>query len=488
MSAMGESIEAIQDDVATSPVAAARTLIFISHAAPQDNEFARWLATQLAIAGYEVWCDVTQLLGGEEFWGDIAEAIDTYAFRVLFVSTLPGNTKPGTQRELRLALEAQQNRSIDNFIVPLKIDAFPFESMLESVRGLNVVRFDETWAAGLAQLLRLLEREGAPKSPLANASAVTDWYRRSVDETRRVVVTNDKHLSNWFRLRLPKTLLFHRFKGSAAQLESLAASFKRPFRLHGSYLATFAPLHEIEQELGPGWDAERQASVEADAFIRHGDDALQIEALDALNIVSDLLRQAWESEMRRQGLSSYELASGLRAWFFHEGHLEKNKAFFTALGGRRAYRQLVGRKSKKLPDGKWEPDGYWHFAISASIQLLPFPRMALRHHVVFTDDGAKPWRTADRMHKARRSVCKQWWNAEWRDRLLATCAQLGGGATELTLPVGEQTHVSAAMVPMSFISPWGYFEDRESGLDESTEIELVEDADEEEDDDYGEPS
>jgi hypothetical protein len=33
-------------------------------AVPQDNGFATWLATQLAIAGYEVWCDVTELC----FW------------------------------------------------------------------------------------------------------------------------------------------------------------------------------------------------------------------------------------------------------------------------------------------------------------------------------------------------------------------------------------------------------------------------------------
>jgi len=53
-----------------------RQLVFLSHASPEDNAFARWLATQLAIAGYEVWCDVTNLLGGEAFWKDIAEAID----------------------------------------------------------------------------------------------------------------------------------------------------------------------------------------------------------------------------------------------------------------------------------------------------------------------------------------------------------------------------------------------------------------------------
>ncbi len=477
----------MEDDVATidraapaKPVVAARRLLFISHATPEDNEFAKWLATQLAIAGYEVWCDVTKLLGGERFWTDIEDAIDTYALRVLFVSTLAGNTKPGTQRELRLAQAAQAKFRIKDFVVPLKVDAFPFESMLESVRDLNCVRFDVGWAAGLAQLLALLEREGVPKSPDANAAAVTEWYMRAADQRRKTVVSNDRQLSNWFRLRLPSRLYFHRFRGSTDQLTALAAPFRRPFRVHGEFLCTFAPLHEVEEQIGAGWDMAAQIIVDPQAFIRDGDTRLQIEARDALNTVNDLVRQAWEAEMRRQDLNSHELASGLLAWFFRDGQLEKNKAYFSTFGGARAYRQLVGRKSKKQADGTRVRDGFWHYAVSASIQLLPFSRIALRHHVVFTDNGAAPSNKADRMHKARRSVCKNWWNAEWRDRLLAMCARLGGGAHELPLPVGDQQIIGVGMVPMSFISPWSYFEEKGGGLDETQEIELIEEADDDE--------
>ncbi len=83
------------------------------------------------------------------------------------------------------------------------------------------------------------------------------------------------------------------------------------------------------------------------------------------------------------------------------------------------------------------------------------------------------------MHKARRSVCKQWWNREWRDRLLAMCARLGRGAVDLRIRVGDGETMRLAMVPMSFVSPWTYCEDGEAGLDETTEIELVEDQDDE---------
>jgi len=462
-----------------SGAAPQRRLLFLSHATPQDNEFARWLASQLAIAGYEVWCDVTELLGGERFWKDIEEAIDSVTFRFFFVSTLHANTKPGTLRELNLAQRAQEAHGLKDFIVPLKIDQFPFASMQANIQDLNMVRFDETWAAGLQQLLALLEREGAPKSELANANAVMDWYSRSLEPGYRSIVSNDKYLSNWFRLKLPKHLYAHRFRGPVSNLPSVAAGFSHPYRILGSRLLTFAPGHEIVDALGDGWAEDDLIVLKTSDFLMGGSKDLEVASFDASNVVSDLIRQAWEMEMRSQGLHGFELASGLQAWFFKHQHLDKNKAYFTALGGRRTYRQLVGLKSKRDADGNKVRDGYWHYALSASPQLHPFARLVLRHHVIFTDDGETPWEKPDRMHKARRSVCKQWWNREWRDRLLAFCAQLSGGSTELALTTGGE-ELSVAMVPMRFTSPWTYFEDGETGLDETAEIELVEDMEEDE--------
>ncbi len=41
-----------------------REALFISHANPEDNAFARWLGAKLAAMGYEVWADVMRLHGG----------------------------------------------------------------------------------------------------------------------------------------------------------------------------------------------------------------------------------------------------------------------------------------------------------------------------------------------------------------------------------------------------------------------------------------
>lgn len=463
-----------------------RRLLFLSHATPEDNDFAKWLATRLAVAGYEVWCDITQLLGGERFWADIADAIDDYAFRFLFISTVESNRKLGTLRELALAFEAQKKHGINDFVVPLKLDQLPFADAHESIQDLNFVRFDQNWAAGLSQLLALLDREDAPQSPASGPACVADWYRRSLDYRRQIVVSNNRCFSNWFRLGLPGYLCVHRFNGPSDALPAAAAGLSRPCHVHGSYLLTFADGAEIEERLGPGACFGEIIEREIPGFIRDGDEDLAISASEAGNIASDLLRQAWDAGMTARGLRFHLLAGGFTAWFFRDSYLQKNKAYFLSGGGRRTFRQLVGRKSKRTASGTRIRDGFWHYAVSASVQLLPFPRMLLRHHVIFTDDGHTPWANTARMHKARRRVCKQWWNSEWRDRLFAFCAVLAQGRKDFLIPVSDRESIRVPLVPMIFASPWTYFEDGVTGLDETADVELTEElenGDEGDDDD-----
>jgi hypothetical protein len=471
----------VEDAESTPPVQ--RRLIFISHATPEDNDFAKWLATQLAIHGYEVWCDLTQLLGGERFWTEIGDGIDRFAFRVLFASTLQSNQKPGTLRELTMALDAQLKHKIKDFLVPLKVDQFPFASTDARIRDLNFVRFDESWEAGLQQLLALLEREGAPKSPLAGPACVAEWRQRSLDCRRKHVVRDDRCVSNWFDLTLPKQVFFHQIAGPAQRLEDAARDLSFPCRLHGDRLATFATAQDVQEALGFPYVVSGTAALTTHDFIEQGDEALAIAAFDAGNIVTDLVQKAWNATMERLDFCKHELASGYNAWFFASGKLEKNRAYFVNKAGKRAFRQLIGNKSKKTADGGRKPDGFWHYAISGSPQIHGSPRIALHHHVIFTDDGKTPWSSAERMQKARRSVCKQWWNGEWRDRLFAICAALGGGDGELLLPVAGVEVIRVSMTSMTFTSPWSYFEDNETGLDESAEIELIEDHDDDGGDD-----
>ena len=297
-------------------------------------------------------------------------------------------------------------------------------------------------------------------------------------------MSNDRYFSNWFEIELPKRLHLHRFSGSAEGLAQISSGLLQPYRVHGRHLATFETITEVQAVFGA--TAFRETlGIATKPFIQDGSAALNIAAYDAMNIVSDLVRQAWESTMAARGLGVHRLASAPPAWFFRQGVLEKNRAYFEASGGRRTYRQLVGRKSKRTAEGTRIADGHWHYAISGKPLLRPFSRLVLRHHVIFTDDGQTPWSSAARMLRARRSVCKNWWNGAWRDRLFAFCAAVSGNQSHIKLSVSEEASIALSMVPMSFTSPWTYLEDNQAGIDESAEVELIEDPDDDGETDAG---
>src|SRR5437588_10815963 len=99
-----------------------REMLFVSHANPENNEFAQWLSLQLAKCGYPVWCDLTKLLGGEAFWTDIEQALRNRTAKFLYVLSRKSNTKDGPLNELQVAVNVQRDEKLHDFIIPLLID------------------------------------------------------------------------------------------------------------------------------------------------------------------------------------------------------------------------------------------------------------------------------------------------------------------------------------------------------------------------------
>lgn len=60
------------------------------------------------------------------------------------------------------------------------------------------------------------------------------------------------------------------------------------------------------------------------------------------------------------------------------------------------------------------------------------------------------------MHRARRSQCKDWWNPQWRDRLLRAMSWLADGDSTLAIPVSSTESVVISTEPMTFKSPVSY--------------------------------
>ena len=101
-----------------------RDTIFISHANPENNYFAAWLASKLRMLGYKVWVDVKDIQPGQYFNRDFEKAIREDGIRFLAVVSNDYIIKSkrddtGVMNEI---LCARTMKDIDGFIIPLHYD------------------------------------------------------------------------------------------------------------------------------------------------------------------------------------------------------------------------------------------------------------------------------------------------------------------------------------------------------------------------------
>lgn len=456
-------------------------MIFLSHALPEDNEFTRWLALRLAKEGYPVWCDLTKLLGGEDFWNDIEDAIRNQTTKFLFVLSRFSNEKQGVLQELALAKRVGKERV--DFVIPLKIDDFPSDETTIELTRLNAIDCRGNWVTGLLRLLEKLEKDGVNKDPRFGPEAVATWWQGYLREEGGLMATKETYASNWFAVEdLPKTLYLHSLVGGGKDKRE-ALPFDFPHRIFKSGVFSFAKARELNSALSSiGGAVSETQSFDLDPFQWEGSRNLKIDRSEARRIVTYLLREAFDEHCRSVGLQQYELAGRARCFWFRENFAEGNKVSYQHFGGRKAFRRMVG-KSRMLPRDGEERFRTWHFGIQAGLIRWPALAMMIKSHVVFSEDG-ELYESSSKQHSARRSQCKMWHNDTWLDRMLAAMTFLAGSADAeaIKIPLSEDASFTVRSKPMQFQSPVSYgapgeIEEQE---DEAEDPELVEEIEEEE--------
>src|ERR1700687_4670726 len=191
-----------------------RDMFFVSHASPEDDEFSRWLALQLAKEGYPVWCDRTKLLGGEPFWEEIEVAIRTRTKRFVFVQSRSSNHKEGPLNELALARTVRRQLTDNHFVIAVRIDDLPFSEFNIHLHNLNAIDFSRNWMAGFTQLIKRLEEDGIEKGDNFGRDAVAVWWRQHFGEEEGISNTPDYYCSNRLQLiEFPKSVNIIKLEG-----------------------------------------------------------------------------------------------------------------------------------------------------------------------------------------------------------------------------------------------------------------------------------
>ncbi len=276
-----------------------RRIVFISHSNPEDNDFTTWIAARLALAGYEVWSDLTQLIGGEVFWKDIEEAIRHHSIKFLSVLSASAPRKRGFMKELSVADAVEGFGKLGDFIIPIRIDGIPFADIPIQIHKKNVIDFTAGWHIGLARVLKKLEQDKVLQTTSDLTQSLSQWARDHLDLQRGVQSEDEVVMSNWLPITdMPTTLRISSFTLTPPTIEPLQTQW--PARLVGHRIISFARAQDFDLA-GEFANLGNESEIETEVFLRSGSSSLpQLTYNDRANIVTDLLGQAWRSHAKKR--------------------------------------------------------------------------------------------------------------------------------------------------------------------------------------------
>jgi hypothetical protein len=452
---------------------AAREALFISHASPEDNAFTLWLGAKLTALGYSVFADVLRLRGGDDWERILEDAIRNKAAKVLLVATPHGVQKQGVRNEITIATQTAKKIGDNAFIVPLRLA--PFEPQLQIAHA-QYLDFSKGWAAGLSDLLALIDEFRIPKPGGGDQAEL--WQGVQLKDARMVGPGPERLISNWLEIeRVPGRLLFYDFK-SGISLGAAQKAIKEspiPVAAFNRGFLSFAPLHQLQEHFGPNLPLEVLDERITDDFLDAGWPDLHILPRDARPKFTDLARQAIDGFFLAKGLHSFELASGRLAWWPTAAQATLKRLSFGWTGGPSGSRQITGRSTVR--------GFHWHYGVTCWARTAPVRHMRIAGRVIFTSDGREPIGDARRLHKMRRSFCKGWRNDKWRDLLLAFWFWIAEGALFVDVPLGEGEALRMRLPPMSFDAPFGITAPNDAGESDDEEDDAGGDAGDESDDD-----
>ncbi len=442
-----------------------RNAIFISHATPGDNAFAIWLATHLAMAGYEVWCDQEKLIAGEDFWKDIESALRSNAIKFILVVSSnafneDGSLKDGISKEIAVANILKKKLKDEYFVMPMRIDSTSYDDFGIDFIRLNGIDCKANWAAGYSILLKALERDKVPCSDQLVEPSLSSW--RKVHQIHGQAITDEIELlqSNWISIEdLPSNLNFYNILKSIkiSEPRGIASSCELPCFDHGRLLVSFADTLEFQAALGDKIPIEYRGTLKTMDFLQgRTNDILGISRRDAQYKLTSLVRQAWNRTLVKRGLVSYEMANQRLAWWFPKGIPEDGKLRYKDFNGKPRYRAVSGYKGKKEmagAGGEMIPKYYWHLGFTGKPFIAESSFIFLQPRIIISEDGKTPLENKAKLNSVRRSLTNMWFNEKWRGLVLGFVTWLANGNKYIELEVAKSITVKLNSKPVTFQAP-----------------------------------
>ncbi len=456
-------------------------VIFIGHA-QNDRDFPLWLSLQLISRGYSVWCDLLNSEPGRNPDEVARQVIKNKAIKYLFVLTNDSNQNSDALKEFRFAYDVMRERKVEGFVIPLQVETISNTDLNILLQESKAIDFSDGWAKGLSSLFDYLDKNSIPKYSDIDVETAKDIWKTQFSIDKGVELKAEELLSNWFSIRLPEYIYFHKIQSTGTPIEIHESDLPFSGFQYEKFLVSFSAEAGFNGKLREGLSIKSSFPILVSDFLSGNYNQTFMNKNFSWKAISRLLNDAWERYFAQaKNIGLYRLANNQPCYYFKAGFSDKsdNKSFFTGVDGNRTWRSLVGlRKGKN-----------WHFGMQGKVSLHPEPVYIVKTHVLFSDDGQNIWMSKERLHSARRSACKNWWNVEWRDRLLSSMAFFADSDGFLRIPIGNNSVLMVAATPLLFSIPVSYLsiydkadfqlDDEEQELEENDDTEYDEFDDEE---------
>jgi hypothetical protein len=419
-----------------------RDTIFISHANPENNYFAAWLASKLRMLGYKVWVDVRDLKPGQYFNRDFEKVIreDTIRFLAVVSNDYIIKSKRDDTGVMNEILCARTIKDIEGFIIPLHYGNSNFDEFTVGLRGRLAIPFSENWADGLHELVKYFEEINIPKQEIQN-NVIQFWHEAQKIKSEPIE-KEEKYLTNWFPANLPEYIYIHQpevllerdfvlmpftYIREADRLISFTSTdtFKEYSKLISSYQVPVDKLFDNE-------------TIQVDE---------KFQLIEPNKKLVKLLNKIFRSHLIKGGMRIYEQANNKEVFHFPYSPENKRQVSLKQVGKTR--RSVIGVTSEFT----------WYFAISHSASTFPYPNYKIFYTLIFTDNHGKHLKSDDQ-RELRRSLPSDWFNRKWLETLLAMMLKVANFDIDNQIKVQVDTNqiLSINILPIEIISQIGYIE------------------------------
>jgi hypothetical protein len=417
-----------------------RQKIFISHAVPNDDYLAVWLASKLSLLGYDVWVDKEDLRSGSAFWNNIDLLIRKESIRFLAIisesyieKSLDRNT--GVFTELNAAKTV--SRDIENYVIPLRADDSNFDDFPLITLGLDAIDFSLNWGAGLKKLIKELELYSIPKiEPEPNTLSL--WHKyQSIQGVP--VKQKESFGSNWLKCNLPHKISAYKFQGD---LKKIGKHIPFPFVRNGDYCIGFFDDDGLEVRTLYREDILVEDFLFDSSYpLDTGDMIIDTEP----KFVNLMNRAIYDSFYYNDDFKAYPIANKKLVIYPIQTRSKSGYVSFTR-NGKKGRRTLKGKRPVN-----------WSFGLSFVFQLNPFPHYIANHHILSSDSNG--FFNKDDQLKYRRSIPSEWYNRHWFERILAFMNLASGLAnnSEYSFQCGREI-IKLDLETVAFQSEYSYEE------------------------------